>query len=296
MDYSDLDQMITRLSAVIESDNPEKGYWKGLWSLVGEIRGGFKGTRYPSINEKNEAWKRLEKLIANAEARSTKEKEERERRQREWEQKVAKSEAARDKLASKLGATRPLSALEEMIGTLILAPILLFESMLRDLLGLEQLDRMHEDLKSCSAAMKDAWRFFNESKDAFLPADKHSAYEQLTKAQDRLNRAWDAWKEANGRAHEDRKRQRDQKQHEWRQRVSANIAKLEANIDKAEGALEHQRRHLDKLQGDYDSAWNEGFRDRCRDWMGQARDKISDIEASLDKMRGWVEDERTKLR
>ncbi len=36
--------------------------------------------------------------------------------------------------------------------------------------------------------------------------------------------------------------------------------------------------------------------DRCRDWMGQARDKMSDIEASLDKMRGWVEDERTKLR
>lgn len=296
MDYAELDRMIDSLRTTVENDTPQKGYWKGLWSLVGNIKAGFRDVRYPTVDQRLSAWRRLDELIQQARERSEREKEEREKRQKAWEEKVERSERARGRLESKLGGTRPITDLERMIASVILAPLLLLEDLLRTVLGLEQLDEIHEDLKSCSAAMREAWQFFNDYKGDMLPADKHSAYEQLNSAQDRLNAAWAAWKEAKSRFHEERKRQWQERQDNRRGRIEANIEKLEDKLDKAENALERAKAHLSKLESDYDAAWSDSFKDRCQEWIDEEEKRISDIEESVDRMRGWLEEERNKLR
>lgn len=50
---TELDRLIDSLRATVENDTPQKGYWKGLWSLVGDIKTGFKGVRYPTVDEKH---------------------------------------------------------------------------------------------------------------------------------------------------------------------------------------------------------------------------------------------------
>ena len=296
VEYTDLDQMIEDLRRTVGNNSPQKGYWKGLWSLVGDVKSGFREVRYPTPDQRQAAWRRLEELIEQARERSEHERHERDKKQKAWEEKVARSEQARGRVSSKVGASAPVTELERMIATVVLAPLILLENILRDVLGLEQLDEIHEDLKRCSAALKEAWQFFNESKGVLLPADKHSAYEELNKAQDRLNAAWDRWKEAKNRAHEERRRAWQARQDDRRQRIEANIDKLEANLNKAENALERSHAHLSKLESDYQSAWSDGFRERCQEWIDEEETRIRDIEASIDKMRGWLEEERSKLR
>lgn len=295
MEYTDLDEMIEGLRRAVDDDAPQKGYWKSLWSQVGSIKAGFREVRYPSGAQRQAAWRKLEELIAHARDRSDRERRERERQQKAWEEKVATSDQARDRLSSKVAASTPVGELERMIATIVLAPLLVIERLLLDILGLEQLDEVHEDLKRCSAALRQAWQFFNESKSVLLPAAKHSAYEELNNAQDRLNAAWDRWKDAKNRAHEERRRAWQARQADRRQRIEANIEKLEAKLDKAEDALSRSRAHLAKLESDYESAWNEGFRERCQGWIREEETRMQDIEASIDKMRGWLDEERSKL-
>jgi hypothetical protein len=296
MDYRALDRMIDTLQTTVENDAPQKGYWKALWSFVGEIKAGFSGVRYPTREEQQAAWQRLDQLVTKARERSEREKQEREERQKAWESKVEQSERARGRLESKLGGTRPVNDLERMIATVVLAPLIVLENMLRAVLGLERLDEIHEDLKHCSAALKESWAFFGENKGDMLPADKHAAYDQLNKAQDRLNDAWGRWKEAKNRFHEERRRQWKERQDYWHERIEANIEKLGVKLDKAENALEQSKAHLAKLESDYESAWSDKFKERCQEWIDEENSRIRDIEESIDRMRGWLDEERTKLR
>lgn len=262
MDYRGIDALIDSLQATVDLEAPQKGYWRGLWALVGEIKTGFNQVRYPTREEKQAAWERLNDLIERAKERGEREKEQREKRQKEWEGKVRRSEQTRSRLESQLGGTRPVTELERMIAAVVLAPLLLLEAALRSVLGLEQLDEILEDLKRCSSAMKEAWSFFSAHKGDMLPADKHAAYEQLNNAQERLNDAWTRYKEAKDRYHDERRREWQQRQANRRERIEANIEKLEAKLDKAEQALEHRRSHLSKLNSDYDAAWSEKFKER----------------------------------
>jgi len=296
VEYTDLNDMIEGLRSAVEDDTSQRGYWANLWSLVGNIKARFREVRYPTNAQKQDAWKRLEGLIRQARDRSERERRDRDKKQKAWEEKVARSDQARGRLSSKVAASTPVNELERMIATVVLAPLILLENILRDVLGLEQLDEVHEDLKKCSAALRQAWQFFNETKGVLLPAAKHSAYEELSKAQNRLNAAWDRWKDAKNRAHEERRRAWQARQADRRRRIEANIDKLEAKLDKAEGALSRSRAHLSTLESDYESAWSDSFKERCQDWINEEETRMRDIEASIDKMRGWLDEERDKLR
>jgi hypothetical protein len=303
VDYRDLDRLLGDLQRSVETDRPQRGYWKELWSLVGEIRTGLRETRYPTAEDRTEARQRLDRLVSEAKTRSDREKQDRETREKAWEEKKETSQRALGRVQSKVAGATPVGELERMVGTLVLGPLLALESMLRSVLGLEQLDEVYEDLKSCSATLKQAWQIFNDSKADLLPGDKADAYRQLNEAQERLNAAWDAWRAAKGRAHDERRRQHEERQRAWDERqrdrnlrIQANIEKLEGKIEKAEDALERRRAHLSKLEDDYSSAWNDGFKDRCQQWINEEQDRIRDIEASIDRLREWLREERTKLR
>ena len=303
MHYDELDKLLDSLADAVANEDPQKGYWRELWGLVSRIRAGIKETRYPTAEEKHGAIERLNELVEAAERRSQEEKQRRAERQREWEQRTARSDRARQEIEKKVAGTRPTTDLERMIASVILALLNLLEAALRSVLGLEQLDEIHEDLKICSANMKNAWGLFSESKHDLLPGDKNELYRQLKDAQERLNAAWDRWKSAKNQAYEERRRawearqrEHDEKHRSFVARVEANIEKLEAKIAKAEDALERQRDHLSDLQDKYREAWSDDFRERCGDWIEEAEERIRSIENSIHQWREWLEQEHDKLR
>ena len=303
MHYEELDKLLDSLAEAVANENPQRGYWRELWGLVSRIRSGIKETRYPTAEEKHGAIERLNELVDAAERRSDEAKRRRAERQREWAQRTARSHQARRNIEKKVAGTRPTTDLERMIASVILAPLNLLEAALRSVLGLEQLDEIHEDLKACSANMKKAWGLFSESKRELLPGDKNELYRQLKDAQERLNSAWDRWKSAKNEAYEERRRawearqrEREEKHRSFVARVEANIEKLEAKIAKAEDALERQRSHLSELQNKYREAWNDEFRDRCGEWIEEAEERIQSIENSINQWKEWLEQEHDKLR
>lgn len=50
-----------------------------------------------------------------------------------------------------------------------------------------------------------------------------------------------------------------------------------------------------RLRDDYSSARSDGFRDRCGQWIDEEEDRIRDIESSIDRIGGWLQEERGKL-
>ncbi len=302
MDYTDLERLIAEIEKAVDDSNPQKGYWKHLWGVIHEARSGFRDARFPTGEEKHHARTKLDNLVEAAQARSEQEKLAREDRERNWEETKRRSEAARQRLDSKLAGTRPTTDFERMIASVILMPLTILENALRGILGLEQLDEIHEDLKGCSANMREAWATFSATKQEMLPGDRNIAYQELRKAQDRLDEAWQRWRGAKNQAHEERRRaweernrEREAKRRDFVGRVETNIGKLEEKIAKAEDALERQERHLANLREQYDSAWSDSFKDRCSGWIDEAEERIRDIENSIDRMKGWLDEERAKL-
>jgi predicted ribosome quality control (RQC) complex YloA/Tae2 family protein len=303
MHYDELNKLLDSLADAVANEHPQKGYWRELWGLVSRIRSGIKETRYPTAEEKQRAIERLNELVEAARRRSEEEKRRRAKIQCEWEQKIARSDRAKQDVEKKLGGTRPATDIERMIASVILAPLELLENALRSLLGLGQLDEVHEDLKICSANMKDAWRLFREREHDLLPGDKNELYRQLKDAQERLNAAWNRWKSVKNQAYEERcrarearQRERDERHRSFVARVEANIEKLEAKIAQAEDALERQRDHLSDLQQRYRESWNDDFRERCRQWIEEAEERIRSIENSIRQWREWLDKEHDKLR
>jgi hypothetical protein len=85
MDYRDLDALIHQLQARIDESDPQKGYWKELWSLAGKVGVGFKGIRYDTKQSKDAAWQRFQKLCEKAKKRSEDSRREMKERKKEWE-------------------------------------------------------------------------------------------------------------------------------------------------------------------------------------------------------------------
>ena len=203
---------------------------------------------------------------------------------------------------------------------MVLLPLKVIEMVLNKLLGVREktaFEEARDELLGCNAKLREAWRTFTDYKGDLFPADKAKCYQTLNHAQERLNEAWAQLKNSQDRfyaarrvAHEQqqrewegRHREREEKQREWerkqhdfRNRVQANIDKLEGKLANARSALSRQESHLDKLEDDYSNAWNDSFRDRCSEWIDEAKNRIADIRASIERMEGWLDEERGKLR
>lgn len=303
MDYQELNDLITRLRALVEESDPQKGYWKELWAFVREISDGFRAARFPSRAERDEAWAKFHALREQANQRSATERARIEERKKQWETRQQRSSEARSKIIIKTAHTRPSTEIERAIAAPILLPIQLIDAALRKILGLEELDAVKEELQFCSQHMREAWQLFTEMKGEMLPADKAHIYKVLSDAQARLDAAWARWKDDSNRlftlkkeAWERRKQEREEKHHQFVERVTANIEKLEGKLESAKSALERHEARLEKLRDDYNNAWSDGFRERCSGWIEECEEKIADIQASIEKMETWLGEERAKLR
>src|SRR5437588_11222337 len=137
MDYEELNNLIGRLKESVEDCDPKKGYWKELWNLAKEIGAGFKETRYPTKDEKDQAWKEFELLREQARRRSEESRARFEKQQEEWQQREQLSSRLRAKVQCEAIQSHPSTGIVRAIGDIILLPLLMIETMLRQILGLE---------------------------------------------------------------------------------------------------------------------------------------------------------------
>ena len=305
MNYQELDSLIERLEETVDDSDPQKGYWKELWALASKIGGGFKGTPYQTRAEKDAAWQRFQKLCERAKARSQENRREMEKRKKEWEERNYRSEQTKRRIEGKAYGAGPMSGFERSIADLVLLPITVAERIIGMLLGVQeksQLEQMREELKGCNEQIRKAWDAFKTHKDDLLPGDRAQCYETLNRAQERITQAWARWKSASDQYYQAKRAAWEHKQREWEERqcnrserIRANISKLEEKLDKARSALDRQAAHLDKLRDDYRNAWNDSFKDRCSEWIDEAESKIADIKAHIDRLEGWMDEERRKL-
>ena len=303
MDYSQLNALIDQLRDAVEETEPRKGYWSELWALARQIQAEFKGTRYPTNADRTEAWNRFNELRDNARQRSESNRARMEANESSWEKKTKASSQARSAVERKVYHTRPTTDFERALAAPILLPIQMVDAILRNILGMEQPDEVKEDLLSCNKYMREAWDLFGRSKDALLPADKAQTYKSLSEAQARLDSAWAAWKDQSNRIWrlkreqwEIRKQERDEKHRLFVQRVTENITKLEGKLESATSALARHEARLEKLREDLDNAWSDSFKECCSEWIEECEKRISDIQESISRMDGWIDEERAKLR
>src|ERR1043166_3449643 len=197
--YQDLHSLIARLREMVETENPQKGYWKETWSLINEISADIKKTHFATKQERQETWNRFQVLVQEAKTRSERDRVRIAEREKNWQNRRAKSDRARSEILVKTHYTRPSTGIEQAIAAPILVPIQTAEALLRKILGLADLDARKEELLSCNNAMREAWELFSEHKANLLPDDKAQTYKTLSDAQARLDAAWADYKEEGNR-------------------------------------------------------------------------------------------------
>jgi predicted nucleic acid-binding Zn-ribbon protein len=270
----------------VEETAPRKGYWGELWALARKIQEEFKGTRFPTRADRETAWNKFNELRDLARKRSESNRIRMEESQRQWERKTQESTRARSAVEAKASQTAPLPDIIQAIASPILIPIQLAEALLRGILGLEQLDHAKEELLSCNDRMQEAWALFEQSKNELLPGDKAQTYQCLSDAKTRLEAAWARWKEESNRLWQSKQQER----------VTGNIHKLEGELESATSALERQEARLEKLRSDLANAWNEGFKERCSEWIEECEQRITDIQERISRLKSWIAEEKAKLR
>jgi len=313
MDYSQLDDLISKLQQAVEAEDPQKGYWKELWGLVRTVGEGFKGVRYPTRQEREEAWDRFQGIVKQAKARSEECRLEQEKSRKAWEERTARSESATRDITDRIARARPLSEFERTFVEAIFFPAKLVAKVLLTLVGIEtptQLEEIKSELLECNEALNEAWKLFMNAKSELLPGDKQQLYDSLQQAKEKLDEAWSLWKskKSDFRQHQQREWETRQRNRELRQaeyeakrsnfieHVKGNISKLEDKLEKAKSALERQEAHLEKLRSDYEEAWNDSFKDRCSDWIDEAETRIESIKESIERLEGWISEEQEKIR
>jgi len=313
MEYPDLDRLLAQLDDAVNASDPQKGYWKELWSLVKEIGGGFKGTRYPVPAEREKAWDRFQKLVSKAKARDRENRLRIEEKQREWQDRQDRSRRSAEKIQSRASGSRPATDVERTVADIVLLPGRLIASVLFALVGDDLPSRSEEikqELLRCNERLREAWEMFKRIKDDLLPGDRNQAYESLQKARGQLNQAWTRWKEAKTnlretkrREWEQRQRMRETRQAERRDKHSQFVARVEANISKVEGKLEwtnskleRQRELLEELREKYNDTRSDEWRERYSSWIDECEEHIDDYKERIRRYKGWIEEEREKLR
>jgi len=285
MEPSELDRRISKLNDHYHQAKSNTRGWKELWSEIKEIGANFKGVRYPSKEERNEAWERFQGIID-----SVKEAQDEERGK--WDKKADRSSQLKDQILRLGEQGRPPNSFESAIGELIIAPFELLAEAVVDIatLGLLriEIDKEKVALKAYSSNLHKAWNEFKARKDEMLGKDKHEVFETLREIQDELDAAWEAWKKTNDWYYE-----ANRSAHKGR--IEASIEKLESRLENLYSILSKKESHVSDLEDKRDSAWNDDFRERVQGWIEEENDKIGDIKNQISQVEDWLSEQRGKL-
>jgi len=262
-----------------------KPNWKAIWNQIRITGQSFKGSRFPTKEEHQNAWDKFQKLVSNVKAQQAES-------QKEWEKKKDESERLKDMIVSRANAARPYdSGLADVILTIATGGANL---LLNAIMG--PFDEEKQMLMSCSKRLQEGWRLLRDNKDKMLGKDKGIAFEALNETKELLDSRWDRYKSERQRAWDKYQRERFERRHNWEHKIESNISALEERREKLNAVLVHKERHLDELHDKLREAWSDDFRSRVSDWISEEESSISDIREKLSNIEDWICENKDKLR
>ncbi|MDP2705508.1 MAG: hypothetical protein Q8O71_03925 [bacterium] len=291
MDSRELDGLIDELETTVEDAAPLRTKWKPVWEQIRAIAAGFKGSRYPSREEREAAWTRFQSLIDRV-----KEIQSQENQLRESMRGI--SERYRDEIIARAHSAIPPSGFEEGLAGAFLAPINMFSAAFSRLLPGSPVDEHREMLNACSEVLREGWGLLSRYKSEMLGHHKQEAFEALSKAKEILDNQWARWKETQQEAYEARcqiREEREAKRAAWKERAENNIGNLRQRLERLLEILANRETHLEELREKRDTAWNDEFRERVEGWIDEEEENIQGIREKIECVEGWLEEQRVKL-
>lgn len=301
-DGSEIEALLDSLETLVDEAEGKRGKWKDVWGEIKSVGQAFKGSMFPTAQDRQAAWNRFQSIVARVKACQ-------ERARQEIDLRVRESEHHLEQIHSYAWKATPSSESADAIIAIATGGLSVFvKAGIEAILG--PFDERKLELQKCSEVMKEGWTYLSQNKSQMFGNDKQEAFEALKKASEALHEAWDKWKSARREAIEQyhaekqaaweaRQAKREAwiaKKEAWEERMRENISKLEDRLDRLESALEGRQSNLSKLEDMRDSAWSDSYRDRVEEWIDEENDRISDIERKIDQIKGWISDMEAKLR
>jgi len=290
-DHDGVIREIDRLESMVPSGLLAGDKWdcKALWNQIRATGAAFKGVRFPSRDEHQQAWERFQSLVQEVKDKQAASRE-------RFEQRRAESERLRERLVRRAEQALPD---DSGLGDLILAVAtgglsLAVKVALDTLLGL--FDERKEELLRASRALKEVWNEFSAEKRSLLRDDKDTVYHALKSAQARLDDLWDRYKDERQKALDAYHREKRQRHEEWRERTLGNVRNNQERKSRLEGVLNHKRGHLESLAERLADARSDEYRSRVLGWIEEERDAILDIQGKIDQINSWIAEDLEKLR
>lgn len=285
-DYREVNRNISKLESMVpgifDFGKPD---WKAIWNQIRATGQSFKGSRFPSKDEHEDAWNKFQQLVNDVKTKQADS-------QKEWEKKKEKSARLRDMIVSQARAARPFdSGLADVILTIATGGANL---LLTAIMG--PFDEEKEQLKSCEKQLKKGWDMLRNNKESMLGKDKGIAFEALNETKELLDQRWATYKAERQRAYERYQAERASKRRDREQRIEHNIRNLEERREKLNSVLAHKERHLDELHDKLRDARSDDFRSRVSGWISEEESSIRDIEQKLRNIEDWIYENKDKLR
>jgi len=183
MHSSELDKIIEGLNVYSGSSVSYESAWKEIRN-IGES---FKSVRYPTVDEKNQAWDRFQTMVVQIKKSQN----------RPWETErfSETSKKLKKKIFAQIILPKPPSGIEKAFGATVLKPLNIVSNVADATLPWPPIKDSRKIMEDCSAQLKSGWAIFNLHKKDMTGKDKHEAYNSLNNVHGRLNEAWDKWRD-----------------------------------------------------------------------------------------------------
>lgn len=134
-----------------------------------------------------------------------------------------------------------------------------------------------ENIKDMGERLRQVGKKLKEYKTSMLPEHKSEVYETMMEKRGQLDKFWEARREAQ------------------RERTRANLERNREKLAKAESAAVRTRDNIRKNESKLREATNPEWVERYSDWIEGDMKKLSDINANIHRIKGWIAEDLARL-
>lgn len=148
-----------------------------------------------------------------------------------------------------------------------------------------------DEIKAMGRTLGEVGQNLGQSKQRMLKSDKDQVFAQIQDKRRQLDHFWEKRREA-GQA---RRRGYEEKQSQWRERVNHNLNQNRERLEKAQSAAERVRERIEENEAKLRETTSTKWEGIISEWIAKDAEKLSDIEQSIDRIRGWIAEGEQKL-
>lgn len=276
---SRLESKITNATGLFNSYNQRE--WSEIIDLCDELFKDFKTVRYPSKNERENAWQRYFHLRDKAYKEKNKQREQL-------------------SASHKRGIYNRLISLDyDWLGDFLIGHVISF--------GI--LATRKEDMQWAGKKLNEVGAYFKTVKYEMTRTDKSEVHQRLVNIRSNHDAFWSRYKKVSQAQYEQRRSEQqkawNEKQNAWeekrekgrriKERIEQNLSKNRQGLDKAIDALDRHESRRSKLKDDIYNAYSDSWRSKAEGWLYELDTKINDIRESISRYRDWISEDQNKL-